>query len=526
MPFSVPTLVRKAIGNIIDPEDISRLYDVVSLLDGTFTGEEATAVQTAVEPLATPGAANQELVSDGSVVTWRDKLLFDVRDGGVTGPDDGDAADNHAALLATISAASAVGGTVVLPPLLPIDDAVVFSGVSVVGQGKDGSTIKATHADARLDFGVTQVGGASEHLFANWAFDGNDTATRGITVHVCNSAAFDNIQVHNVDGYPFILANVQNSIFSGISLSYNTYGGWLTDGCGSNVFVMPQWNDNEYWQCKIGNADGSDPAITHDSTTGYTEPTGNMFLVPMFEWIGNPPTSNSVACVLNEGGSNNVMVLARLIPPSGYARPAIKVRQVTPAAESTLDFLNLTMIGDPSNSVGIDIDGGKVRFIGPSNISGAVDGIKLNGSNSYIEALVPPVIANVSNKYTFSGGASTNGNLTQYRDGYMQYIQALSAYQTLVRYQMPGEGNIRFEQDAAGKLSWGGGSGSPDTFLGRVGSGMVGNQESAEKILSRGGFANGNAADATTPGTVVKKLPWYNDSGTLIGYVAVYDAIT
>jgi hypothetical protein len=50
MPISVPSIVRRAIGNIIDPEDIQRLYDVVVQLDGALTGAESTVVLDAVAP--------------------------------------------------------------------------------------------------------------------------------------------------------------------------------------------------------------------------------------------------------------------------------------------------------------------------------------------------------------------------------------------------------------------------------------------------------------------------------------------
>lgn len=48
----------------------------------------------------------------------------------------------------------------------------------------------------------------------------------------------------------------------------------------------------------------------------------------------------------------------------------------------------------------------------------------------------------------------------------------------------------------------------------------------AGKVLATGGLGVGNSAAATTPGTVVKKMQVFDASGTSLGYVAVYDAIT
>lgn len=57
MPISVPNIQRRAIGNIIDPEDIARLHDAVMLIDGLPTGPEWNEIA----PDA-PGSVGQKYV--------------------------------------------------------------------------------------------------------------------------------------------------------------------------------------------------------------------------------------------------------------------------------------------------------------------------------------------------------------------------------------------------------------------------------------------------------------------------------
>lgn len=75
-----------------------------------------------------------------------------------------------------------------------------------------------------------------------------------------------------------------------------------------------------------------------------------------------------------------------------------------------------------------------------------------------------------------------------------------------------------------GYFDWGpGGTGALDTNLYRAGSGQL---KTNNKFLAAAGLGVANSAAATTPGTVVKKIPIYDASGNLLGYIPVYDAIT
>lgn len=61
-----------------------------------------------------------------------------------------------------------------------------------------------------------------------------------------------------------------------------------------------------------------------------------------------------------------------------------------------------------------------------------------------------------------------------------------------------------------------------DTFFYRYGAGYLG----VPNIRVAGRLLTTDSAAGTTPGTVVKKLPIYDGTNTLLGYIAVYDAIT
>lgn len=56
MPVSIPSLGRRAVGNIIDPEDIAKLHDTMLQLDGSMTGAEATEIVAGVARVD-PGVA-------------------------------------------------------------------------------------------------------------------------------------------------------------------------------------------------------------------------------------------------------------------------------------------------------------------------------------------------------------------------------------------------------------------------------------------------------------------------------------
>jgi hypothetical protein len=79
-----------------------------------------------------------------------------------------------------------------------------------------------------------------------------------------------------------------------------------------------------------------------------------------------------------------------------------------------------------------------------------------------------------------------------------------------------------YERLADGKQQWGTGS-AFDTNLYRSAADKL---KTDDMLLTAIGIGVGNSAAATTPGTVVKKMQVFDASGTSLGYVPIYDAIT
>ena len=88
---------------------------------------------------------------------------------------------------------------------------------------------------------------------------------------------------------------------------------------------------------------------------------------------------------------------------------------------------------------------------------------------------------------------------------------------TLGRCYIDSDGNINWNAAAAAN--------SHDAKFGRLAADIVGTA-SGDKLVANAGLGVGNSAAATTPGTVVKKMEVFNASGTSLGYVPIYDAIT
>jgi hypothetical protein len=81
----------------------------------------------------------------------------------------------------------------------------------------------------------------------------------------------------------------------------------------------------------------------------------------------------------------------------------------------------------------------------------------------------------------------------------------------------------RFRILADGDMEWGPGNGSRDTNLYRSASNTL---KTDDKLIAVGGIGVGNAASASTPGTVTNKIEVFDASGASLGFVAVYNAIT
>lgn len=81
----------------------------------------------------------------------------------------------------------------------------------------------------------------------------------------------------------------------------------------------------------------------------------------------------------------------------------------------------------------------------------------------------------------------------------------------------------QFVRYLGGKLEWGSGSASRDTNLYRNAANVL---KTDDKLLAALGIGVGNSGSGSTPGTCVKKIEVFDASGSSLGFIAVYDAIT
>lgn len=103
-------------------------------------------------------------------------------------------------------------------------------------------------------------------------------------------------------------------------------------------------------------------------------------------------------------------------------------------------------------------------------------------------------------------------------------LRAPNSFANIVaRVRRDGEAANRFQITNDAFLEWGGGTNPPDVNLFRQGTAGV---RTNQKLLADGGLGVGNSAAATTPGSVVKKIQVFDETGASLGYIAVYSAIT
>lgn len=446
----------------------------------------------------TPVDANQTIVGDptnaGKAVATQ--YIFAEAYGDLS-PSTGDAAANVTTLNAAITAADAIGATVVVPPQsIPINAKVTIPEyVGLVGGGINVTVFLATTSSAQLEFSAPSYAKISD-----WTFDGNSVATVGVTASTSNGASFRNIRVTGVVGDSFHIYNVQNASFDNIETQYNTKGFYVDDGCGSCVFNALKSSGNEYYQLKI--------AQSGTVVSGYTEPTAITFIGFMGEWLGSPAsTANAVAVVDIQGCNRATFINSNFVPCSDRTVPAVKIRVVGGASQASVHFIDSEMIGSQTNNTGIDAGGnGSLAFSGKCAIVGALVGIKLTDGMAIKSNT--PAFQSTTTELSYAGSAS-RANLIQYEYDERQF-QARATDAFVMRVQEFGESNPRWSMDSKGNMEWGGGSGGTDVRLYRAITGVL-STESGQMFRAFGGLITATKAGTPTDADTV-----FDTDGTMI----------
>lgn len=195
-------------------------------------------------------------------------IYFNVTDYGAVG--DG-VTDDTAEIQATIAAAMPVNGTVYLPAgTYAISDELQLMGinqaVSVVGDGKEASVIKALTTDAGMTWGELPtgpgVGGLTLYgqpsTSRDFKFDGNQIATQGITLgSMCAHATWESVKSTKVNGDGWLVCP-QNCTFINCVGDGNAGSGWVLDyGVGACLFINCHGSANDEWEFKIQQSGGA-----------------------------------------------------------------------------------------------------------------------------------------------------------------------------------------------------------------------------------------------------------------------------
>jgi hypothetical protein len=116
-----------------------------------------------------------------------------------------------------------------------------------------------------------------------------------------------------------------------------------------------------------------------------------------------------------------------------------------------------------------------------------------------------------------SFGGGQGGELGVYlgANGYFKVVQRGGS--ELMRVTRPGQLELPVQGSTGGLVI------GTDVNLYRSGANLL---KTDDKLLAAAGIGVGNSASATSPGSVVKKIEVFDASGSSLGYVAVYDAIS
>lgn len=510
---------------------------------------------------------------------------LDVRDYGAG--TNKDATTNTAAINAALvdaaknKASSDYGGIVMVPPgRYSINGLIdVPSYVDLLGSGQFATQFLATSSAACIRFGAQggvsgtpNLGGRSGH-FRIW---GADLATNPLIVGNTSSRTFQSIRIDHAagdgllvdqaQGCLFLLVDVVNSAGSGVKLDY---------GAGDNLFERCEIRTNGY--ANLRSAYSGVP-----SGQGYTINGKNVFVKCMFE--GTQTTS--VASVAHEAGNdlmfygchltllNHADLFGTNIPVFQMSKASGDAGAISnrtffigssingskPAASSAYVGVGIDVSNSPGNPNGLNV------YLGSGTLIANCDTAIRAGDSSQIEA-DNYVVTSCTNRFApQSGGSATEGSAVKHRGGHTSLTGVDPTLPTLTTTAASAQsGNLVEHYGTTGLVAslsnagtWTAIASIIASFVKLTSRGLVGtpaytfsndpdtgmwspdvNKLSFStngterlrvnddgKVLITGSLGVGNSVSATTPGTVVKKIEVFDASGTSLGFIPVYNAIT
>lgn len=321
-------------------------------------------------------------------------------------------------------------------------------------------------------------------LIKGLSVEGTGTAYHGAAT--ANGATADQISLHEVDGFAIIGCISHGGGDVGITISVGTRNGIAAGNvcynCDTFGIVVGSSSSSAQRVALIGN-------LCYDNGKDIDD----QYLADLGQYNIRGAATSDITFVGNIGhtGDHGLIVQDNRVITGGF----------NDMSGATTPYL---------------IESGSV-------LDGLVDGrLRVQGQGDITTAIIQAVAGQTAN--LLQAQASDGTVVFGVNISGAVFIDALAAAGTLaLRYTIAGEANARFKMIANGRMEWGAGSVAPDVNLYRGG---VDRLKTDDKFLAVAGIGVGNSAAASTLGSVTKKFDIFDEAGTKIGEVPIYDAIT
>lgn len=184
-------------------------------------------------------------------------------------------------------------------------------GVSVVGDARNATIIKATTANRMLNWYAATTGGDGfSGEIKDILFDGNNVAAEGILIGFGADYRLTRVKIIKISGYGLVLHTTQNSLFDQCMIESCSTNILLTNGVWNCLFYRLESASPTTYHL-LSNTDATYVTITGQAATGTGVNRHNTFLASILE-MGSPESivrlnngaENVFSAVEMQGGSS------------------------------------------------------------------------------------------------------------------------------------------------------------------------------------------------------------------------------
>ncbi len=413
------------------------------------------------------------------------------------------------ALESAIVATATDGGTIRLPvgEMEISDEHVIPQKVALWGEGGaedfSASRFKCMTANAGIRFGTISTGGYGG-VSGNFLVDGNNVATDPLKIGMTVGRVFIGLHVIYSAGTGMLVEACQNSIFINTTILHSA---------GVDCILDNSANGNLFSHYEFGGGDLGHILIRNSGAGPFAAPEINIFSGPGHIEFG----PNTIPYAIKQTAGSYNIIQDAIFAYDGVTTtfPMVKLD----GGSLIIDGGVLAFNG--SAGTAFEVNGGgelilrnRPTIIGATNVfninAGTVEdlsGLRIIGTPVYSVGAVEAFAAVSNNR-------RSPVNLV------MEDTTDVASRVTLVAELATGN---RFHQNGDGSMSWGPGSSfTGDTTLYRHSSGLHTNK----KLTAELGLGAPSVAATGPVGTVVRKMQVFDEWGTAIGFIPVYDAIT